>query len=164
VSTRQLRRASEKTLIAIRCQDERWTGLLVPRGLFAGERGMANFLHPIPHIGAEPRAHSLLAGSGVRQSQPRTLTAGRIWDICSGLNSPSGQGFPRVNRTSMFATVSSPRFNELNIVMRRTRPNSPRNLSDSCNNSLMSSRNSSERGFILQEKASVLCAPKSTSH
>jgi hypothetical protein len=97
------------------CQDERRTGLLVPRGLFAGEWGTANFLHPIPHIGVELRAYSLLAGSSVRQSQPRTLTAGRIWDICSGLNNPSGQGFPRVYRTSMFATVVSPNVNELTL-------------------------------------------------
>lgn len=96
-------------------QDVRRTGLLVPRGLFAGEWGTANFLHPIPHIAAEPRAYSLLAGSSVRQSQPRTLTAGRIWDICSGLNNPSGQGFPRVNQTSTFATVASPKVNELTL-------------------------------------------------
>jgi hypothetical protein len=76
---------------------------------------MANFLHLIPHIGAEPRALSLLAGSGVKQNQPRTLTAGRTLDICSGLNNPSGQGFPRVNQTSMFATVSLPIFNELTL-------------------------------------------------
>ena len=34
------------------------------------------FLHPIPHISAEPHAYSLQAGSGVSQSQPQTLQLG----------------------------------------------------------------------------------------
>ena len=61
----------------------------------------------VSHIGAETHAYSLSAGSTVRQSQPRTLTAGRIWDICSGWNNPLGQGSLRVYQTSMFAAVSS---------------------------------------------------------
>jgi hypothetical protein len=96
-------------------QDERRTGLLIPRGLFAREWGIANSLHSIPLTGAELRAHSLLAGSWVKRSQPPTLTAGRIWDICSGLNNPSGQGFPKVYQISMFVTVASPISNELTL-------------------------------------------------
>lgn len=38
-------------------QDEWRSGLLVLRGLFAGERGTANFLHLIPHIVTELGAH-----------------------------------------------------------------------------------------------------------
>ena len=44
---------SEQRLIETHFQDEWGTGLLVLRGIFAGERGIADSLHPTLHIGAE---------------------------------------------------------------------------------------------------------------
>ncbi len=64
------------------------------------------------------------------------------------------QGEPNINvRNSVLAKIQ-----RTNVVMLRTRPNSPHNLSDSCSNSLMSLLSSRRRSFILQEKACVLCA------
>jgi hypothetical protein len=54
---------------------------------FLQENGVYEF-GLVPRFRAEPHTYSLLAGSSVRRSPPRTLTAGQIWDTCSGWNNP----------------------------------------------------------------------------
>jgi hypothetical protein len=74
---------AKQTVDYTHCQGERRTGLLVTRGLLAGERGTRTSC-TLSRLLALNHTYSLSAGSMARQMQPGTLTAGRIWDICSG--------------------------------------------------------------------------------